>query len=150
MLKKILSIAGKPGLYNLVSQGKNCIIVESLAEKGKRLPVFNSEKVMSLGDIAIYTTGEEEPLSDVLEKIKIKYDGATVDLKQIEKEGNIRAIFKEVLPDFDEERVRTSDIKKIFSWYNLLVGAGITQFEVEPEEEPSENKEENQNETTKD
>lgn len=144
MLKKILSISGKPGLFELLSQGKNCIIVESLTTPRKRQPVFNTEKVMSLGDIAVYTTGEEKPLAMIFESIKEKYNGETVDIKEIEKQGNIREIFAEILPDFDDERVRTSDIKKMFAWYNLLVSNGIDKFvEDEPKEETESTQEEN-------
>lgn len=135
MLKKILSISGRPGLFNLVSQGKNCLIVESVSADKKRVPVFNHDRVMSLGDIAIYTTGEEIPLGEVFEKVKEKYNGQTVDIKTLEKEGKIREVFAEVLPDFDDERVRTNDIKKVFNWYNILVDNGITEFVAEETEE---------------
>lgn len=137
MLEKILSVSGRPGLYQLVSQGKNCIIVESLTKPAKRLPVFNTEKIMSLGDIAIYTTGEEKPLAQVMEAIKEKNNGAEVDIKAMEKNGSIRDEFKAVLPEFDEERVRTSDIKKVYAWYNILIDNGVDKF-VEPEAETEE------------
>ena len=142
MLKKILSISGRPGLFNLVSQGKNCLIVESVSADKKRIPVFNHDRVMSLGDIAIYTTGEEIPLAEVFEKVKEKYNGQTVDIKTLEKEGKIREVFAEVLPDFDDERVRTNDIKKVFNWYNILVDNGITEFIAEETEETPETAEE--------
>lgn len=135
MLKRILSIAGKPGLYQLVNQGKNCIIVESLQEKGKRRPVFNNERVMSLGDIAIYTTTDDKPLGEVFEAIKAKQNGEKVDIKLLEKDGTTRDVFAEILPDFDDERVRTSDIKKVFSWYNILIDNGFEKFVEEEADE---------------
>ena len=141
MLKKILSISGKPGLYELISQGKNCIIVETLSEPKKKMPVFSADKVMSLGDIAIYTTGEEKPLSEVFESIKAKYNANQVDVKAMDKAGNYREVFAEVLPDFDEDRVRTSDIKKVFAWYNTLIAAGFEKF-VSEEEKAEEKTEE--------
>lgn len=133
MLKTILAISGKPGLFKLVSQGKNMLIVEALAT-GKRTPAYAHDKVISLGDIAIYTVAEDVPLGNVLETIKAKTDGQPVDIKAFEDDAAMRAYFKEVLPDFDEERVYTNDIKKVLSWYNLLIAAGITDF-AEKEEE---------------
>lgn len=133
MLKTILSVAGKPGLYKLVSQGRNMLIVEALAT-GKRSPVYAHDKVSSLGDIAMYTLDEEVPLGNVLEALKAKAESKPIDLKSFEDDHAIREYFKEVLPNFDEERVYTNDIKKLINWYNLLVNAGITEF-VEKEEE---------------
>lgn len=127
MLKTILSISGRPGLYKLVSQGKNMLIVESLAD-GKRGPVYARDKVVSLGDIAIYTTEGEVPLSEVFETIYEKNSGNPVDVKAIGADPKIREYFKTILPDFDEERVYTNDIKKIFSWYNQLIASGVTKF----------------------
>lgn len=127
MIRKILSIAGKPGLYNLVGQGKNMLIVESLIDK-KRMPVYSRDKVISLGDISIYTVEEDMPLAEVLEKVKAKAEGKTVDVKGLEADGTIREFFGEVLPNFDDERVYTTDIKKLLSWYNILINAGITEF----------------------
>lgn len=127
MLKRILAISGKPGLYRLVSQGKNMLIVESLAN-GRRSPAYSHDKVISLGDIAMYTLDEDIPLSDVLTSLKAKADGKPVDLKAFEDDAAIRAYFKEVLPNFDDERVYTNDIKKLYNWYNTLIAAGITDF----------------------
>ena len=133
MLKTILSIAGKPGLYKLVSQGRNMLIVESLVDK-KRIPAYGSEKIISLGDIAMYTDAEDVPLSQVLTAVKIKENGqeATIDLKKASQD-ELRAYMGEVLPNFDRDRVHVSDIKKLISWYNLLVKAGITDFEEQAE-----------------
>ena len=130
MIKTILSIAGKPGLYRLVSQGRNMLIVESIAT-GKRMPAFASDKVMSLGDIAMYTTGDDIPLADVLELVKVKTDCKPVDVKTFAGDVEMRAFFGEVLPEFDRDRVHDSDIRKLFQWYNLLLDAGITDFKEE-------------------
>lgn len=129
MLKTILSISGKPGLYKLVSQGKNMLIVESLVDK-KRSPAYGNEKIISLGDIAMYTDTEDVPLKDVLTSMKQKENGAAVamNLKKATPD-ELRAYLAEVLPTFDRERVYVSDIKKLISWYNLLVANGLTDFE---------------------
>lgn len=126
MIKRILSISGRPGLFKLVSQGKNMLIVESL-QNGKRTPVYAHDKVVSLGDISIYTEDEDVPLADVLEAIKEKNDGKPVDVKKMD-DASVRAMFAEVLPTFDEERVYTNDIRKVYAWYNQLIAAGVTEF----------------------
>lgn len=143
MLKTILSISGKPGLYKLVSQAKNMLIVESL-QTGKRLPAYAHEKIISLGDIAIFTDEDDVPLGEVLESIKKKENGgkASIDAKKADSEA-LRAYLADVLPNFDRERVYVTDIKKLISWYNLLVETGNTDFveekkaeaEAEPEKE---------------
>lgn len=130
MLKEILSISGKPGLYKLVSYGKNHVIVESLADK-KRFPTHTREKIISLGDIAIYTTGDDVPLSKVLTSIYGKYAGKQLQTSDYKTPEQLHAFFKEVLPDYDEDRVYKTDIKKVISWYNALVNAGFTSFEEE-------------------
>lgn len=127
MIKRIVSIAGKPGLYRLVSQGKNMLIVESLST-GKRTPAYAHDKVISLADVAIYTNDEDIPLADVLQLIADKTGAQPVDMKQFADDMAIRAYFGEVLPEFDKERVYTTDIKKLFSWYNQLIAAGVTKF----------------------
>ncbi|MEQ2512608.1 DUF5606 family protein [Barnesiella intestinihominis] len=128
MLKTILSISGKPGLFKLISQAKNMLIVESL-QTGKRQPAYAHEKIISLGDIAIFTDEEDVPLSEVLNAIKEKGNGAkvTLDIKKADNE-TLRAYLAEVLPNFDRERVYPTDIKKLISWYNLLVETGNTDF----------------------
>lgn len=133
MLRRILSIAGKPGLYRLVSQGRNMLIIESL-ETGKRVPAYSRDKVMSLGDIAMYTTEEDIPLAEVMELLKAKTEGKPVDIKAFADNAAMRDYFGEVLVNYDRERVRDSDIKKLFQWYNTLINAGITEFK-EPEKE---------------
>ena len=112
MLKTILSISGKPGLYKLVSQAKNMLIVESL-QTGKRQPAYAHEKIISLGDIAIFTDEDDVPLGEVLESIKKKENGGKVslDIKKADSE-TLRAYLADVLPNFDRERVYVTDIKK--------------------------------------
>ena len=130
MLKKILSVSGKPGLYKLVSQGKSMLIVEALTD-GRRLPVYAREKIISLGDIAIYTDGEEVPLYEVLNSVKAKEEGKAVSSIDASRAtpDELRAYMAEVLPNFDRDRVYPTDIKRLLSWYNLLIGAGITDFD---------------------
>lgn len=138
MLKTILSISGKPGLFKLVSHGKNMLIVESLADK-KRVPAYAKDKVISLGDIAIYTEEAEVPLHEVLTNVKNKENGQPASLNPSQaKADQLRAYMAEILPDFDRERVYPSDIKKLLNWYNLLINAGITEFTPEePQEAPA-------------
>ncbi len=126
MIKTILSISGRPGLFKLVNQGKNMLIVESLLN-GRRTPAYSHDKVVSLGDISIYTTEGDVPLADVFEAIKTKYEAAQVDVKKLD-DADVRSKFAEILPDFDDERVYTNDIRKVFAWYNQLIAAGITEF----------------------
>ena len=130
MLKKILSVSGKPGLYKLVSQGKSMLIVEALTD-GRRLPVYAREKIISLGDIAIYTDGDEVPLYEVLNSVKAKEEGKAVSSIDAVRAtpDELRAYMAEVLPNFDRERVYPTDIKRLLSWYNLLISAGITDFD---------------------
>lgn len=116
-LSGIISISGMSGLYKVVAQSKNGIIVESLVDK-KRLPAYSSYKISGLEDISVFTTGEDLPLGDVFQKIYDKEKGgATPELK---KDDELKKYFESVLPDFDKDKVYTSDIKKIISWYNLL------------------------------
>lgn len=134
MLKGILSISGRPGLFRLVSQGKNMLIVESL-QNGKRTPAYAHDKVISLGDIAIYTVEDDRPLADVFESIKEKTGATQVDVKALGNDSGIRAWFGEILPDFDNDRVYTNDIRKVISWYNQLLAAGIDKFKEEVKED---------------
>ena len=137
MLKTILSISGKPGLYRLVSQSKNMIIVESLSD-GKRMPSHARDKVISLGDIAMYTESGEVPLSQVLESMKAVENGGKASVTSKASTDELRNYFGTILSDFDRERVYPSDIKKLITWYNLLIEAGVTDFRVEETEAPSE------------
>lgn len=124
MLKTILSVSGKPGLFRLVSNAKNMVIVESLTDK-RRLPIYARDKVVSLGDIAMYTDEGEVPLSEVLTKIQAKENGAKASVATSSKPDVLKKYFAEILPTYDRERVYDTDIKKLISWYNLLSAAGI-------------------------
>ena len=130
MQQTILSIAGKPGLYKLVSRGKMNLIVEALDETHKRMPAFATDRVTSLADIAMYTDAEDVPLMNILASIRDKEEGKEVSFnfkKASSKE--LRDYFAQILPDFDRDRVHDSDIKKLFTWYNILVKNNITDFE---------------------
>lgn len=140
MLKKILSISGKSGLYKLISYGKNMLIVEGLND-GKRFPAYSHDKIISLGDIAIYTYDEEVALSKVMQTIYEKNEGKAVDTKKCSDKKSLFDFFEEILPEFDQERVYPNDIKKVISWYNVLVGAGYTSF-IDEEEKTAEETEE--------
>lgn len=134
MLKKILSISGRPGLYKLVSYGKNMLLVEGLIDN-HRFPVHSRERVMSLGDISIFTTAEDQPLSQVLENTAKKFDFKPIDAKEYSTPEKLHEFMATVLENWDEERVHNSDIKKIIAWYNVLIGAGITDFTAKDENE---------------
>ncbi|HON19160.1 MAG TPA: DUF5606 domain-containing protein [Salinivirgaceae bacterium] len=117
-LKEILAVSGQPGLYKLVASAKRGIIVENIETK-KRVSVAASAKVSSLNDIAIFTTGEDKPLVEVLKLFREKFfSGQAISHKSDEKQ--LRALFVEILPDYDQDRVYLSDIKKVVQWYNLL------------------------------
>jgi phosphomannomutase len=132
-ISNVIAIAGMPGLYKVVAQAKNGVIVESLVDK-KRVPAFNSHKISALPDISIYTTSEDLPLKDVLQKIFDKEKGATCpDPKSLDEKG-LRAYMSEVLPEYDEERVHVSDLRKLFTWYNMLHGAGLLTAEEKQED----------------
>lgn len=139
MLKKILSISGRSGLYKLVSYGKNMLLVEGLSDH-KRFPVHTRDRVMSLGDISIFTNADDVPLSQVFDNISKKFDNQALDVKAYSTPQQYNELMDAVLADWDQERVHNSDIKKIISWYNILVGAGITDFTTKEEEaqEPTE------------
>lgn len=127
MIKGILSITGKPGLYRLLSRGKNALIVENIAT-GKRMPTYPHEKVISLADITMYTADGDEPLPNVLQAVYDHAAGQPVDVKGFANDAAIRDYFGEILPGYDRERVYTTDIRKLFSWYNQLIAAGVTEF----------------------
>ena len=133
MLKEILSVAGKPGLFKLVSQGKNMLIVESLLDC-KRIPAYTKDKVVSLGDIAIFTETEEIPLGQVLETVKIKENGSACSIDAKADNDKLRKYMGEILPDYDRDRVYPSDIRKLINWYNILINAQITDFLAEEKE----------------
>lgn len=137
MLKTILSVSGKPGLYKLLSSAKNMVIVESLIDS-KKMPIHARDKVVSLGDISIYTEADDVPLKTIFSSIKGKENGGKVSINKSGKPEELRKYFEEILPDFDKDRVYTNDIKKMLNWYDILTDAGI-DFE---KEEAAEEKEE--------
>lgn len=137
MLKKILSIAGRPGLYKLVTYGKNMLLVEALTD-GKRFPVHSRERVMALGDISIFTTTDDVPLAQVLENAGKKFENKAIDPKAYDTPDQLHEFMNSVLENWDSERVHNSDIKKIIAWYNALINAGITDFSIKEEEEKKE------------
>ena len=138
MLRRILSVSGKPGLYKLISRGKNMLIVEAMDACKKRQPIHGTDKVISLGDIAMYTDEEEVPLRQVFANVKTKEEGnpTTIDPKKASA-NELHEFMAAVLPNYDRDRVYNNDIKKLISWYNILIDNGITEFE-EIEEEATE------------
>ena len=132
MQQTILAIAGKPGLYKLVSRGKNNLIVEALDATHRRQPAFGSDRITSLADIAMFTDSDDIPLMDVLESLKTLENGnkSAIDYKKASAD-DLREYFAKVLPNYDRDRVHTSDIKKLIQWYNILIENGITDFKEE-------------------
>ena len=133
-LNKILSIAGKPGLFKLLTQTRTGFVAESLLD-GKKVTVSFKNNVSVLSEIAIYTLEEEVPLKVVFEKIKEKEDGGKTAVSHKEDKIKLEEYLFEVLPNYDEDRVYASDIKQIIQWYNLLHEHGITEFTDEEEKE---------------
>jgi len=126
---KIIAVTGKPGLFQVVSQTKTGLIVDSLVDK-KRFPITSTQNVSLLENIAIYTYEEEVPLLDIFKTIYEKEEGKET-ISHKESGNKLTAYFLEVLPDYDDERVYTSNIKKVIQWYNLMVKAGIDFSKVE-------------------
>jgi hypothetical protein len=135
-LKEILAISGHSGLFKFISQGRTGIIVEGFEDK-KKMVAFKHYKISSLSDIAIFADSGETPLRTIFKKIfeiengNLAFNGK-IDDKQL------KSYFEKVLPDYDKEKVYVSDIKKVISWYNILVGNGVTEFGEEPIEEKQE------------
>jgi len=134
MLSKILSVTGRPGLYKLISTSKNLNIVESLAD-GKRIPIYAQEKAVALSDVSIYTNDGDTPLRDVLRTIKEKENGNKVTIGPKASGNELFTYLKEVLPDYSKESVYASDVKKLITWYNMLMENKIDLDEVETSEE---------------
>ncbi len=130
MLETILAISGKPGLFKLISRGNRALIVETLDAQKKRTPAFETDKIISLADIAMYTDEEEVPLRQVLKSIFAKEEGkkASLDPKKASKD-ELHAYLAEVLPNYDRDRVYPADIKKLLQWYNILIENGLTDFD---------------------
>jgi hypothetical protein len=118
-LDKILSISGKPGLYKIVTQTRSGFVVESLLDQ-KKVSVNIHSNISVLSEIAVYTLTEELPLREVLKKVRAKEDSKQTSISHKDSKDKLEEFFFEVLPDYDEDRVYASDIKKIVQWYNLL------------------------------
>ena len=134
MLKEILAITGKPGLYKLVSRGNNMLIVESMVD-GKRMQTYARDKIVALSDVSMFTNADDVALWQVLTNAG-KKEGlkpTSIDAKKASN-AELQAWFDEVLPDWDRDRVYPSDIRKLIQWYNILVKAGITDFQPKEEE----------------
>lgn len=136
-LTGIISVSGLPGLHKIVAKTKNGLLVESLADK-KRAPIHSSDKVSALEDISIYTTGDDIALKDVLKKMKDKEKGGLTSTDPKGDNNALKKYFKEVLPEFDEDRVYASNIKKVMEWYNILNKADLLK-EVKEEKAETEN-----------
>ena len=132
MKQTILAISGKPGLYKLVSRAKNSLIVEALDGTHKRMPAFATDRITSLADIAMFTETEDVPLMKVLASMRDLEGGkkSSVDFRKAGAD-ELHEYFTKVLPNWDQERVQNSHIKKLIQWYDILIGAGITDFEEE-------------------
>jgi len=123
-ISEVVSIAGQSGLFKVISQTKNGFVAESLTDK-KRIPVYASQKVVSLENISIFTTGEDQPLADVLKKVMDANKGAKAFDAGKASSDELKKEMENVLPEYDKERVYVSDIKKLFQWYNMLHDAGL-------------------------
>ncbi|SDZ73655.1 DUF5606 family protein [Bizionia paragorgiae] len=129
-LDKILAISGKPGLYKLVAQTRGGFVAESLMDN-RRITVGIQQNVSVLSEIAIYTLAAEVPLKEVFNKIKDKENGSQTSVSHKESKDKLEEYFFEVLPDYDEDRVYASDIKKVLQWYNMLQKNDLLNFEEE-------------------
>lgn len=134
-IEGIINVSGKPGLHKIVSQGKNSVIVESLTDQ-KRMPIYSHNQANSLEEIGIYTYDDTLPLVDVFINIAKNTKWKSC-ISHKESKNELESYFREVLPDYDEDRVYISDIKKVFQWYNALYEAGIVQL---PKEEKTKKK----------
>lgn len=132
-LKEILAISGYPGLYRYVAQSTRGVIVESLLD-GRRMNASASAKVSALSEISIFTEGDDIPLAAVFTKI-YEHTGGKEAISHKEDPEKLKACFAEVLPEYDRDRVHVSDMKKVFMWYNILLGAGFTEFKLPDENE---------------
>ena len=137
-LTNILVVAGKPDLNEMVSQTKGGAVVKNLVT-GQKFPVFKNDRISSLGEIRLFTDSGERPLEEVMQAIHKHLEGQPTAFEPKKAEGKeLFGLLEQVLPDYDRERVHTSDAKKLFAWYNVLLGAG----KITPEEEAAEAQEE--------
>ena len=136
MKETILAITGKPGLYKLVTRGKNNLIVEALDATHRRQPAFATDRITSLNDIAMFTETDDVPLMTVLDNMKNLEGGKKASINEKKASGKeLQDYFTKVLPEWDRDRVQNSHIKKLITWYNILVENGITDFKEETEEQ---------------
>ena len=135
MLKEILSISGKPGLFKLINNTANALIVESLLD-GKRFPAYSNAKIIALEDISIYTEDEDMPLKTVFKRMYEKEEGKQA-INHKESSAAITNYIESVIPEYDADRVYVSDMRKMIQWYNLLLDKNLLNFD-EPEEEKKE------------
>ncbi len=136
-LDKILSIGGKPGLYKLITQTRSGFVAESLIDN-KKITVGMQSNVSILSEIAVYTLDEELPLREVFQKVQVKEKGKKTSIPHKSEKIKLEEYFFEVLPNYDEDRVYPSDIKKIIQWYNILHENNITDFSSDNEDDSSE------------
>ncbi len=134
--KDILAISGMPGLYKYVAQSTRGIIVESLGD-GKRMNASATSRVSALSEISMFTEGDDIALAEVFTKMYAHTQGKEA-ISHKESPETLKAYFADVLPDYDRDRVHVSDIKKALSWFNILVGAGLTEFRLPDEEATAE------------
>ena len=135
MIERILAISGKPGLFRLVSRGKNMLICESLTD-GRRVPALQRDRVLSLGDISMYTVDGELPLNTVFAKAKALTGGKIADVTLKDSAADQRAWFAKVMPEYDADRVHAGDIRKFIQWFNILIETGNDDFsEPKPQEQ---------------
>jgi len=134
-LSKILSIAGKNGLFKVVSQGKNTVIVESIVDQ-KRFPAFGHEKISSLEEISVFTTGEDISLKEVFKSFHTKLEGKPAPDPKSDNQA-LKNFFGEMVPEYDKERVYASDIRKMVLWYNILLMHDMLDFKEEETVEPT-------------
>ncbi len=132
-LSKILSIAGKPGLYQIVNQSRGGVVAKSLLD-GKKVSIGQTQRVSTLSDISIYVEDGDEPLVNILKTIYESNGGTAIEI-DLKDADALRNLLREALPEHDEERVYTSDIKKIVKWYNLLHKNNLLDFSEKAEEE---------------
>ncbi len=126
MLKGILAVSGQGGLFKMVSQAKNSIIVESLVD-GKRMPAYATSRISALEDISIFTDEGDVKLADVFKNIFEKEEGGKTISHKVSA-NELKSYFAEILPDYDRDRVYVSDMKKVIMWYNLLLEKDIFKF----------------------
>ena len=145
---KILSISGKPGLFKMVGETKSGLIVESL-EDNKKFPVFSHEQISSLKEISIYTETDSVSLKEVLKKLRELQQDKPVDNPKKASSDDLKALFIQIVPDYDIDAVYVSDMKKVFTWYNLLLKNDMLDFADDEDEKDSEAKENTSEEKTK-